>query len=268
LKKKVKHITLSIGGGSSLRLFTLVIALAMAASLCSQTLPRDEYFDSEVQPREFDKEQWEDITGELEYTHVLDDRGSDRTDIQKQNQSNTNHNGTNQSPNRRYSGSASPFWVMFFKVLAVLIAVGVVAILLVHLLGGGGILAPRSRKIPVETENISIEEIEANIHESDLDRHIRGAVEKKNYALAIRLYYLAIIKELSLNKWIKWKRDKTNRDYLSEMRNTDLFKPYRNTTRIFERVWYGQAELGEQDFLKIKPGFVDLINRAKRGDAS
>ena len=140
-----------------------------------------------------------------------------------------------------------------------------VAILLVHLLGGGGILAPRSRKIPVGTENISIEEIEANIHESDLDRHIRESIEQKNYALAIRLYYLAIIKEMSLNKWIKWKRDKTNKDYLREVSNTDLFKPYRNATRIFERVWYGQSELGEQDFLNMKPNFVDLINQAKRG---
>lgn len=238
----------------------------MTTTLSSQTLPSNEYYNSEVQPRPFNQEQWQNITEGLNYTHVIEDREGDQTDIQRQNQSNTNHSGSNQT-SRRHSGSTSPFWVTFFKILAILIAVGVVAILLVHLLGGGGILAPRSRKIPVETENVSIEEIEANIHESDLDRYIRESIEQKNYALAIRLYYLAIIKEMSLNKWIKWKRDKTNKDYLREVRNTHLFKPYRNTTRIFERVWYGQSELGEQDFLNMKPNFVDLINQAKRGGA-
>ncbi len=254
-----------MGSGIPLRLFILLIALAMTTTLWSQTLPRDEYFNSDVKPREFNQQEWKNITEGLDYTHALEDRDGDRTDIKKQNQSNTNHSGSNQT-SRRHSGSTSPFWVGFFKILALVIAVGVIAIVLVHLLGGGGILAPRSRKIPVANENISIEEIEANIHESDLDRHIRQSIEQKNYALAIRLYYLAIIKELSLNKWIKWKRDKTNKDYLREVRNTDLFKPYRNTTRIFERVWYGQSELGEQDFLTLKPNFVDLINQAKRGD--
>ena len=47
---------------------------------------------------------------------------------------------------------------------------------------------------------------EEHIYESDLDRFIREATEQGNYALAIRLYYLAIIKELSLNRTILWKK--------------------------------------------------------------
>ena len=55
------------------------------------------------------------------------------------------------------------------------------------------------------------EKIEENIHESDLDKFIKQAESEEKYNLAIRLYYLAIIKELSLGKLIKWKRNKTNR---------------------------------------------------------
>ena len=265
MKKKIKHSTLLISDGWSIRCFTLFIALTMTVAIFGQTLPREEYFNSEVKPRQFDQEKWKSVTQDLDYTEAAKSRGDDRADQEKSNRSNTNHSGSNQFSNNIYSGTASPFWIGFFKVLAVLIAVGVLAILLVHLLGGGGLFAPRSKKIPISTENISIEDIEANIHESDLDRHIRESIEQKNYTLAIRLYYLAIIKELSLNRWIRWKRDKTNKDYLEEVRNTDLFKPYREVTRIFERAWYGQSDLGEEDFQNIKPRFVEMIDRAKRG---
>ena len=126
-------------------------------------------------------------------------------------------------------------------------------------LGGGDLFAPRSRKISKSFNNFSIEKIENNIHETDLDRFIRKAVEEKKFVLAIRLYYLAIIKELSLSKMIKWKRDKTNRNYLNEIRSTSLFNPFKEVTRIFERVWYGQGNLDEKEYLSIKPKFDQLI---------
>jgi hypothetical protein len=96
-----------------------------------------------------------------------------------------------------------------------------------------------------------------------LERFIREAVDQQKYALAIRLYYLAIIKELSLSKLIKWKRDKTNWSYLNEVRTTALSQPFRETTRIFERVWYGEGTLDEKEFLSIKPKFDQLIKAAK-----
>jgi len=258
IKEKIKYITVQL----RLLWLVLIVISTMSQSLYGQSLPRDDYFNNEIEQRTFDTKNWETIIKDINYTHSEELRNEDTTDPAQSGRGNTN-SGNNSSTSRNF-GSASPFWVMFFKVLAVIIAVGVVGILLYHLIGGGPLFAPSNKKIPQSDEPISLEEIEANIHESDLDRHIREAIEGKNYALAIRLYYLAIIKELSLNRWIKWKRDKTNKDYLREMRNTNLFKPYREVTRIFERAWYGQSELVEQDFQNLKPQFVDMINQAKK----
>src|SRR5690606_20447405 len=109
--------------------------------------------------------------------------------------------------------------------------------------------------------------IESDFRETDLDKFIRQAIDEKNYALAVRLYYLAIIKELSLSNIIKWKRDKTNESYLRETRETRFFEPFREVTRLFEKIWYGPEKLDEQQFLSIKPKFESLI-KLTRSDHS
>ena len=111
---------------------------------------------------------------------------------------------------------------------------------------------------------VTIENIDAHIHESDLDRMIRQAVEQRNFSLAVRLYYLAIIKELSLSRAIRWRREKTNRDYLRELRHTPLFENFREATRIFERSWYGNKRLAEADFQMLQPRLQQLVAAAKK----
>jgi len=136
-------------------------------------------------------------------------------------------------------------------------------LIVVHLLGGGSFAQPKNKKVVKSNAHITIDNVEEHIYESDLDRFIREAVEQNNYTLAIRLYYLAIIKELSLKRAIKWKKDKTNKDYLREMRKTNLFNPFREATRIFERIWYGEEELEKEDYQEIKPTFEKLVQAAQ-----
>ena len=47
------------------------------------------------------------------------------------------------------------------------------------------------------------------------------------------------------------------------MRASNLFKPFREATRIFERVWYGNNQLEEKDFDNIKPKFKQLIDEVE-----
>ena len=72
--------------------------------------------------------------------------------------------------------------------------------------------------------------------------------------MAVRLYYLSVLKELSVKNHIRWKRDKTNGAYLRELAGSPLFGTVQEVTLIFERVWYGKVELAKPDFdqLEIK----------------
>jgi len=110
-------------------------------------------------------------------------------------------------------------------------------------------------------EHISnIEDIEdiAAVPESELDRLLREALERKDFKEAIRISYLFIIRSLSEQELIHWKKDKTNREYLTELNKSIYYNVFREVTAVFDRVWYGDIELGEIDYLRISPHFKNL----------
>ena len=229
-------------------LFAIVIANGQSSS------PKQEYFESTIKERKIDEKKWEELVKDFDYSEQLFEDYDEAFDT-LQNNPNANNGASSGDSN----GFGSAFWAGFFQILFIVVVVVAISVVLINMLGAGNLFAPRSRKISRSSNSFSIEKIEDNIHETDLEKYIREAALEKNYAIAIRLYYLAIIKELSLSKIIKWKRDKTNRTYLQEVRSTDFFKSFRETTRIFERVWYGEGEIDEREYLLIKPKFEQLI---------
>jgi hypothetical protein len=99
-----------------------------------------------------------------------------------------------------------------------------------------------------------IDEIEENLHKAELLDPIQRAIAAGDYPMAVRLYYLSMLKELSVRNYILWKRDKTNGAYLRELAGSPLFPTVQEVTLVFERVWYGKVELTRTDFdqLEIK----------------
>ena len=151
-----------------------------------------------------------------------------------------------------------PAVVALIKFLVIAAGIGIIAFLLYKLLGE--VNAPKNRKIKKgRLSEISLEEIEENMAEADLPDFIQQAIAEENYPLAIRLYYLLIIKELDANGLIVYKKDKTNRSYLRELLGTDFQQNFRQVTQIFERVWYGKEELHKADFQEIQPNFQRLV---------
>lgn len=244
--------------------FSFLVLFVCIISNGQTNQSKEEYFNSTIKERKFDEQKWQELVKDFDYSEKLFEDYDEAFDTTQ-----TNPNKTGVAQSDKNSGFDAAFWAGFFQILFICIVVIVITILLINILGAGDIFVPRSRKISLAANDFSIEKIEANFHETDLEKFIREAVEQKKYALAIRLYYLAIIKELSLSKMIKWKRDKTNRSYLDEIRTTGLFQPFREATRIFERVWYGEGILDEKEYLSVKPKFDQLIKAAQaKGSAN
>lgn len=118
---------------------------------------------------------------------------------------------------------------------------------------------PRSRIIARDGVEITAANLDQYLHETDLDYFLRDALAKGNYALAVRLYYLQAIKQLSEKGAIQWSREKTNRDYMREMRSHPLSESFRTATRTFEQVWYGNQGLTQNSFAQIEPTFKNLL---------
>ncbi len=198
-----------------------------------------------IEQREFDRKRWAEITDELDYSR-------DRLKPKKQ-KAEENENG--RDPNR----VQMPNWgdgSVVMKILIVIIA-GIALFILIRLLLG--LNSPKNKKIKHKVVALDIAKIEENLYESDLKDYIQQAIAQENFALAVRLYYLEVLKTLSLNNAIKWKKDKTNRDYLIEMLKSPLYKSFTEITFIFERIWYGDNDINHNEFKLIEPMFKDFI---------
>lgn len=202
----------------------------------------------DVQQRDFKKEAWHRAKEGIDYS---DSSKKEKKDTQK----NKKQQGASQKP-FTFGGNASPV----LKVLIIVLLVVALFFLIRSLLGLNN---PKNKAVKPVLSVEELEQLEDNLHQADLAYFIQRALAQGNYALAIRLYYLAILKTLSLQQLITWKKDKTNRDYLREMNRSPLAAEFSNITAIFERIWYGNITLQQQDFEQVAPQFKTFIHEVE-----
>ncbi len=89
----------------------------------------------------------------------------------------------------------------------------------------------------------------------ELSHLIADAVSKKDYRRAVRYLFLRALKDLAAQGLIVWRIDKTNRDYVHELKRPDLKSLLADLARLFEHVWYGEFELSDSDFLQVTHAF-------------
>ena len=228
-----------------------------------QDSPREDYLQSEFVEKEMSESTWSNAKSGLDYSnHKTNKKKKDANEAVDDG----DYSGAVEEDESALPAEGS-FWSGFFKFLFIAMAVIILAFIIANMVGAEGwALAPSNKKIKPQTAiPISLANIEERIHESDLDRYIREALDKENYPMAVRLYYLAIIKELSLKKFIKWKKDKTNRDYIRELSTTDWHSNFRSVTAMFEKVWYGKKELGGMDFrASVQPQFQNMLKETQQ----
>lgn len=104
-------------------------------------------------------------------------------------------------------------------------------------------------------------EIEENLPEADVETPLERAKREKNYKVAIRLYYLLLLQKLSDKKYIKWSKEKTNRNYITELRANNFIEEFRGVTILYEKAWFGKDDVHSTEFENIEPFFINLIQK-------
>ena len=225
--------------------YCLFFILALPIDLQAQS-PTEEYLQSEVAPEKFDHEHWKAVTKDMDF--VPEKKKDKKERVEKEEEP---------------SFFDSEEWSMFVKFLLIMSFVAIIALIIKKALDNKN--KSIKKTVSASDEEI-IEEIEENFHESDIEFYIKKAIKEGNYALATRLYYLNILKSLSAKNIIKWKKDKTNRAYLLEIKNVELKHDFRQLTTIFERVWYGEIRLKKEEFESISPVFEGFSSHIKIGE--
>ncbi|QYJ67476.1 DUF4129 domain-containing protein [Flavobacterium litorale] len=120
--------------------------------------------------------------------------------------------------------------------------------------GGGWIFGKSAKKIIVQ--DIDGEDI----HEMDFPSLIETTIGNEDYRLAIRYYYLWLLKRLSEREIIEWHYDKTNSEYAYEIKNTDLREKFQYLSYVYDYSWYGEFPINENAFTKVRKVFRETLN--------
>lgn len=224
------------------RLFTVLFLLLFLRSVlpAQYASPQDDYLQQRVQRNEFDKKKWESLKEELDYSGKPAQKKKKKTE----------------DPATTGAGAGQ-----FAKFLIIAAGIGLLVFLFIKMAAGNDLFARRNRKLKPSVADINLAAIEENLEEARLEDPIRQAVAAGNFPLAVRLYYLSMLKALSLKKLIRWKRDKTNGEYLRELADSPLFSTVQEATQIFERVWYGKVEIDREDFSKLEAKFRSAVEK-------
>lgn len=91
---------------------------------------------------------------------------------------------------------------------------------------------------------------EEDINKLDFENLITSSLNNKNYKLAVRYYYLSLLKMLSDKNIIEVSKNKTNRQYASDIKSSELKNNFILATGKFELAWYGNILVDEKMYLE------------------
>src|SRR5690606_29549709 len=100
-------------------------------------------------------------------------------------------------------------------------------------------------------KNIEVQDItEEDINQMDFRELINTKKNEGDYRLAIRYYYLWLLKTLANREIIAWHSDKTNSDYLYEIKDNTLRKEFEYLSYVYDYSWYGEFTVDDAGYAK------------------
>ncbi len=142
----------------------------------------------------------------------------------------------------------------WFQVLLWLVIIGSFAAILGMYLAGSNVSLFQRKPVILNNDNGS-DEIPDDIFAINYQKEIDKAAANGNYRLAIRLLFLRMLKQLSERNIIQYKHDRTNFDYLVQMRPTSYYNHFFRITRNYEYSWYGKFPVSEDAYKIIRNDF-------------
>lgn len=218
-----------------MRYILLVISFLFIAGLSRG----QSYYEEDIKLKKFDEKKWKEIVGKTSFEEDPEKKEKDEP-----------------------AKSRKPWFNMpaidpaVLRAVAFAVVFGLFAFILYYV----------SRNTSLTKKNRKVKPIDAaapveNIDELDADGLLIDAMNSNDLRLAIRVRYLLLLKKLNEAELIKWKKDKTNRDYLSELYGRHAsYDDVRMLTLAYELVWYGERSVSESSFQKLSGDF-ESVNR-------
>lgn len=135
----------------------------------------------------------------------------------------------------------------FWKIVLLILVIGILIFALYLILRK---IRPSDSKV---TLNVEDEWNPTVVTKSELELKLEKAILGNNYRECVRIHFMFILKELIAKNYIDWKPEKTNYDYLVEVRTSKGYDKFDECVRIYDLVWYGDYEITQKDYERLKP---------------
>ena len=199
------------------------------------------YHEEEIKVKKFDEAKWKEIVGSTNYEEdpdKADDKGPTK-------------------PGKPWF-SLPAIDPQLLRTISFAIVFGLFAFILYYVSRNTSISKKKKKKIKPGDAAAPVE----NIDELDIESLLRDALAGGDLRLAIRVHYLLLLKKLNDAELIKWKKNKTNRDYLSELYGRHAsYDDVRMLTLAYELVWYGERSVSPDSFQKLSGDFESVSRR-------
>ena len=142
------------------------------------------------------------------------------------------------------------------KTIAVLVIILAIYLIVKNILNkeGNWIFGRNSDK-----KIIHYDDVEKNIQNIDFEKLIQTTLKNGEKRLTIRYYYLWLLKKLAAREIIVLDIEKTNSDYMYEIKNSKLKDDFAYSSYLYNYIWYGEFDLDDDTFEKTKTTFDKII---------
>jgi hypothetical protein len=150
------------------------------------------------------------------------------------------------------NGVAGSFVGIVFKIIMFTIIIFVIYLIAKAILNQEGqwVFGKNSSK-----KIIDYTDVEKNIHTTDFEKLIKNSLAANENRLAIRYYYLYLLKNMAHKELIVWDIEKTNSDYLYEIKKPATKSHFEYLSYLYNYIWYGEFDLDQESFEKAKTAF-------------
>ncbi len=151
-----------------------------------------------------------------------------------------------------FSGISKVFQILIY------VGIGILAVYLIRLIFSSGFDWPFGRKKAGDPEQLEDAlDVKGN---DDLSVAIRKAVSEGNFRLAVRYWYIHLLRFSDRSEIISYHPEKTNSDYVREIANPDYRAKFAELSRIYDFVWYGEIPIAEGEYRHIANRFDNMVN--------
>lgn len=106
---------------------------------------------------------------------------------------------------------------------------------------------------------VKYDDVELNIKNIDFEKLIKNTIKSGEQRLAIRYYYLWLLKKMSEKNMIDWNPEKTNSDYFYEIKNESIRNDFGYASYLYNYIWYGEFDLDDTTFEKAQKTFEKTL---------